>query len=100
MSSGSSAQAEPARYVLDRAGPQPRHAVDLCHRPLRFGGERGVAPAMRCQQDDGTTVAWPTDTASHARQAVGKNSALSKDAPMSHLTSIRVIDGGRSRCVI
>jgi len=56
---------------------------------------------MRCQQDDGTTVAWPTDSASHARQAVGKNSRFEQgEAPMSHLTSIRVIDGGRLRCVI
>src|SRR5215472_3283441 len=36
---------------------------------------------MRCQQDDGTTVAWPTDTASYARKAVGKNSRFEQGDP-------------------
>ena len=37
---------------------------------------RDAARVMKCQQDDGTTVAWPTDTASHAKQASSKNSCI------------------------
>ena len=55
---------------------------------------------MKRQQDNRTTVGQPTDTASHAKHAGSSNSALSKEAPMSKFDRIRVMEGGRLRCVI
>ena len=57
-------------------------------------------PVMKRQQGNRTTVAQRTDTASYAVHAGSSTSVLSKEAPMSQLTSIRVMEGGRLRCVI
>ena len=36
---------------------------------------------MKCQRDNATTVARPTDTASHAKHAGSSTSVLSREAP-------------------